>query len=288
MKDTTDKEDIILVKQAKKGNRKALECLIKNHQDWIYSVALRMVGNPDDAMDVTQEIIIKLITKLSTFRNESSFKTWLYRIATNHIINMKRYTWERMFSSFERHTSFKDRLESQGLPGLNQNLPDEQILIEETKSGCLTGMLLCLDRTQRLVFILGSIFGIDSKSGSKIMEISQENYRQILSRARKQLSNYMNDKCGLINESNPCRCSAKTKALIKAGIVDPDHLRFNKQSAQQIKELVKEKTRLVDDALEIRMQRIFKDQNLQSVPDRVNLITDLLNRKSIRDIINYN
>ncbi len=288
MKNLTEQDDIRLVKRAKKGNKEALETLVKNHQDWIFSLALRMVGNPDDALDVTQEILIKLITKLSTFRNESSFKTWLYRIATNHILNMKKNTWERMFHSFDKHNHFKERLENIEITGSQTMLPDEQILAEETKSSCLAGMLLCLDRTQRLVFILGSIFGIDSKSGSMIMDTSQDNYRQILSRARKRLSYYMNEQCGLMNEDNPCRCTEKTRALIKTGIIDPDRLRFNQRTSRRIKEFVRQRTRLVDDALEMKVQRIFRDQKFQTVPEKVQFVADLLKRPSIKEIIQFN
>src|SRR5687767_1084771 len=85
--DLTDED---LVKSAVTGNKKSLEQLIKKHQAWIYNIALKMVWYPADAEDVTQETLIKIITKLSTFRGESSFRTWAYRIVANHVINMKK------------------------------------------------------------------------------------------------------------------------------------------------------------------------------------------------------
>ena len=97
----------------------------------------------------------------------------------------------------------------------------------------MSGMLLCLDRTQRLVFTLGSVLGVDSELGGEIMEISPANFRQQLSRARKQLSNYMNEKCGLMNKDNPCSCARKTKALMKAGYIDPLNLQFYKRQVEK-------------------------------------------------------
>ena len=85
-----DVDDADLVEQAKNGDRAALEKLVLRHQAWIYNIAVRMVFQPHDAEEVTQEVLVKVITKLSTFKGESKFRTWLYRIAANHVLNMKR------------------------------------------------------------------------------------------------------------------------------------------------------------------------------------------------------
>ena len=86
----SDPEDQELVRLAQGGNREALEQLMTRHQSWIYNIALRMVYLPQDAEDATQEILVKLMTRLSTFAGRSSFRTWLYRIVVNHVLNMKR------------------------------------------------------------------------------------------------------------------------------------------------------------------------------------------------------
>src|SRR5438309_6038631 len=92
--------DAELVGQAKNGDRAALEKLILRHQAWIYNIAVRMVFQPHDAEEVTQEVLIKVITKLSTFTGESQFRTWLYRIVANHVLNMKRHRAETRATSF--------------------------------------------------------------------------------------------------------------------------------------------------------------------------------------------
>ena len=71
----SDPGDRELVCQAQGGNREALEQLITRHQAWIYNIVLRMVYLPQDAEDATQEILVKLMTKLSTFGGNSSFRT---------------------------------------------------------------------------------------------------------------------------------------------------------------------------------------------------------------------
>jgi RNA polymerase sigma factor (sigma-70 family) len=89
-----DEADAELVDLAKSGDRVALEKLVRRHQAWIFNIAIRMVFQPQDAEEVTQEVLIKVITKLGTFKGESKFRTWLYRIAANHVLNMKRRSAE--------------------------------------------------------------------------------------------------------------------------------------------------------------------------------------------------
>ena len=79
-----------LVEAAKEGDRKALEDLISKIQNKIYGLALRMLYNPSDAEDAAQEILLKIITRLSTFRGESAFTTWMYRVAINHLLTLRR------------------------------------------------------------------------------------------------------------------------------------------------------------------------------------------------------
>src|SRR5580692_1554574 len=86
----TDQEDQNLVARARSGDRRALEDLIQRHQGWMYNIALRMLYYPQDAEDATQEILVKVMTRLSSFEGRSSFRTWLYRIVVNHVLNMKR------------------------------------------------------------------------------------------------------------------------------------------------------------------------------------------------------
>jgi RNA polymerase sigma factor (sigma-70 family) len=94
-----DHEDQELVLRARSGDRKALEELVQRHQAWIYNIAVRMLYHPQDAEDATQEILIKVITRLSSFEGRSSFRTWLYRIVVNHVLKTKRgrvyLTWIR-------------------------------------------------------------------------------------------------------------------------------------------------------------------------------------------------
>jgi len=82
--------DEVLVQQAQQGSRQALEQLVARHQGWIYNLAVRVVWYAHDAEDVTQEVLSKVITRIGSFKGDCRFRTWLYRIVVNHVIDMKR------------------------------------------------------------------------------------------------------------------------------------------------------------------------------------------------------
>src|SRR5690242_11475503 len=113
--------DESLVVQARGGDLDALDALVRRHQSWVFNLALRMVWRRDVAEDATQEILIKAVTKLSTFAGHSAFRTWLYRIAVNHLLNVRQSEME------ERKMTFTDMGAS--LDGvLDEELPDQRAL----------------------------------------------------------------------------------------------------------------------------------------------------------------
>ena len=277
-----DKSDDELIDSAVNGSVAALEALIYRHQHFIYNIALKMMGNVQDAQDITQEILIKIITKLSQFKKESNFRTWLYRITFNHFLQMKKSMSELATESFEVVEKQLDSIPSQALSLLEESeMRDE---IEETKLACMNGMLLCLERDQRLVFILGELFNVNHDLGANLLNISKDNFRQKLSRARKDLYNFMNKKCGLIRKDNPCRCSSKTKGFILAGKVNPDNLQFNKDYLKTIQEVIGQKKDEYDDFVTENYAVIFTKHPFQEKEHKQIIFNRLLNNESLSNI----
>jgi hypothetical protein len=138
-----------------------------------------------------------------------------------------------------------------------------------------------------MALVLGVVFGVDSSLGGALMDTSPDNYRQILSRARGQLGNFMNDRCGLMNESNPCRCARKTRAAIRAGLVDPKRLRFRLPHVYRVRDFVGQKDSLLESAIEQRIRELFQDQPLYEPPDFRRLIAIMLNKGDLSQIINF-
>lgn len=273
-----------LVQLAKGGSRAALEELVVRHQAWIYNLALRMTHHPEDAKDTTQEVLIKLFTRLSTFDGRSSLRTWLYRIVVNHLLNMKRSRAESRGITFEEYGHVLDGMPDAELPDPQAVPADVQLLVAEARIGCTSGMLLCLDREQRLIFILGSIFGVSDTVGAELLELSRDNFRQRLARARRDLQNFMQDKCGLVNTTNPCRCAKKTRGFIAAGHIDPNNLRFVRERMTHVRDVAARVSEEIT-GLDAAYAEVYRDHPFQNSPEFVAALRQLMSRPEFRSTL---
>ena len=271
----TDPEDQALVARARSGERQALEALVGRHQAWIYNIAVRMLYHPQDAEDATQEILVKALTGLASFEGRSSFRTWLYRIVVNHVLNIKRGRREPEALTFGCYAHALDATPDLDPPDERTVPVDVRLLVDEARISCTAGMLLCLDREQRLTYILGEIFEVSDTIGAELLEISRENFRQRLARARRDLHSFMNDKCGLVNRANPCRCAKKTRGFIEAGYVDPTHLLFARGRVQQVREVARMKAEALA-TLDDQCAEVFREHPFYESPDLVPALRRLL------------
>jgi len=214
-----------LVVSAREGRKSALEELVSRIQDRIYGLALRTLFLPADAEDATQEILIKIITHLADFREESRFTTWCFRIAANHLLTIRKHRAEKWGFSFERcEQSIEAALSMSNLADVET--PEDNLITEEVRLACLQGILLCLSRGLRLVFILGVVFEVTSTEGGRILNITPEAFRQRLSRGRKRIQDFMSRQCSLVNPENPCTCTRLIPHEIRIKVLDPKNLRF--------------------------------------------------------------
>ena len=182
-----------LAARAAAGDGPALAALIERVQDSVYRLSLRMLWSPDDAQDASQEVLFKIVTSVATFRGESSFRTWALRVATNHLLNVRRSRVEMQSLTFDAFArDLEDGLTDDGdFPARIADEADQALLEEEVKIGCTQAMLLCLDRDDRIAYILGDVFEIRSEEAGEILAIAPAAYRKRLSRARERLRDFM-------------------------------------------------------------------------------------------------
>ena len=277
----THHDDQNLVMRARAGDRTALEDLLQHHQGWIYNIAVRMLYHPQDAEDATQEILIKILTRLSSFEGRSSFRTWLYRIVVNHLLNTKRSRVEDSAISFRLYGEELDKTPDLDLPDPKDGSPDANLLVTEAMLACTSGMLLCLDREQRLAYILGAIFALSDTVAAEVLEITAENFRQRLARARRDLRNFMNDKCGLVNQANPCRCAKKTRGFIQAGHVDPDNLLFNRERICEVRDAAPQALETIK-TLDGKCADIYREHSFYKPPDLAQMVRQLVENPDLK------
>ena len=210
--------------KATSGDKEALEMLVTGVQDIIFNLSLRMLGTFVDAEDATQDILLKMITHLSSFRGDSSFTTWVFSIAVNHLKNYKKHMFAHYPLSFEYYGEDIQKGKIQDVPDLTQNV-EKDILAEELKMSCTNVMLQCLDTESRCIFILGTMFKIDSRIAGDILDMTPEAYRQRLSRIRRKMADFLGQYCGEYG-SGRCKCKDRVNYAIQNHRINPLQLDY--------------------------------------------------------------
>ncbi len=213
-----------LAAAAAAGDAQALTALIREIQHPIYGLALRFLGHPNDAEDATQEILLRVTTRLAGFEGRSKFMTWTYTIATRMLLRTRQRTNEALIVGPERFGEILDAGMSDQDPTADH--AEYEQLAEEVRVSCTYGMLLCLSRPLRVAYILGDVLGLPDTAGAEICDVKPPAFRQRLARARRIMRQVIDGRCGLIDAANSCRCQGQVASGLAAGLLDPRHLPY--------------------------------------------------------------
>lgn len=197
------------------GNSAALEHILGATQDPVFNLALRFLWHPHDAQDATQEILIRVMTNLGSFRGESAFGTWAYRIAVNHLLRVKKSRMERREISFRNTSVEMQTLDPEPLEN------GETDRAYDVKIACTNGILLALKRKYRIAFVLGAVMEMKSEVAADILQISPAAFRQQLARSRKAMTEFMGRQCGLVNANASCGCAKRVRPALERGVIAP-------------------------------------------------------------------
>ncbi|MCI8280282.1 MAG: RNA polymerase sigma factor [Lachnospiraceae bacterium] len=273
MKQPTNDELWTMIQAAAEGDKKALETVIFSIQDLVFNLSLRMLGTFPDAEDASQDILLKVITHLSSFKGESSFSTWVFSIASNHLKNYKKHMFAKFPLSFEFYGDDIKNANIRDVPDLTQNV-EQSILAEELKLSCTNVMLQCLDTESRCIFILGTMFRVDSRMAGDILGMTPEAYRQRLSRIRKKVAEFLKEYCGAYGDG-ACRCKDRVNYAIQNHRINPAHLDFTAAVPKEMVE-VKEAMEEIDD-----LSQKFSFCKMYQPPESLKqFIVDFLNSTS--------
>ncbi len=240
-------ETSAMIDLAVAGDSRALEALIGRVQDFVFNLSLRMLGDVADAEDAAQEILIRMMTNLSAFRKESSFTTWVYRIAVNYLIDCKKHKFAARPLTF---AFYGQDIAAGGMDATDEMLEGmaREALSQELKMSCTNVMLQCFDPEDRCIFILGTMFRVDSRIAGELLDITPENYRQRLSRARRKMAGFLSEYCGL-TETGMCDCGKRVGHAIRQGRLrpgQPEYARLNPCNADALLH-VKQEMEALDD-----------------------------------------
>lgn len=179
--------DEVLVGEFNKGKVETFGILFERYKKGIFNLCLRMLGKYEEAEDITQDIFVKVYENLNSFKGESSFKTWLYRIGTTTCIDSLRKR-----KSFWNYLSKMTKMNEQKI----ENIP------EYGEKEWVQKILKTLPENQRLMLILRYVQGFSSKETAEILNCSEGSLKVKLFRARenfkKQSEKYLKE--GVSNE----------------------------------------------------------------------------------------
>lgn len=206
------------VSAATQGDGVALDRILQTLQQPFYNLALRMLLTHADAQDATQECLLRVVTRLSSYCGESEFSTWAWRVAVRRILDFKEARFRHPMLTVD---GFTEDL-ADGLNLSARDNPDDRILLQQVKLGCGRAMLQCLDGEHRLAYVLGEIMEIPGPEAAEIMEISAAAFRKRLSRARERIRDVLQPHCGIVNPSAQCRCQRRLQRAQALGRLAPE------------------------------------------------------------------
>ena len=245
MKNIPNEELLSLIEKATAGEKESLETVLLSVQDFVFNLSLRMLGSFPDAEDAAQDILLKVITHLSSFKGESAFSTWVFRIAVNHLKNYQKHMFAKFPLSFEFYGDDIKNGNKDDIPDLTQNV-EASILAEELKLSCTNVMLQCLDTESRCIFILGTMFRVDSRIAGDILGITPEAYRKRLSRIRSRMADFLTEYCGEYGNGT-CHCADRINYAIQNHRIHPAQLSFTSAVQKSMMLEVKQAMERIDD-----------------------------------------
>lgn len=193
----------LLAERAVEGDHRALEELVSRIRGDVHRLARRMLRHAPDAEDASQEILIKVVTHLASFRGESAFRTWVWRVACNHLLATRRTRAERA-GLFAVLVGQSDGAMVTAQPSPS---PDHALAMERVKACCTRGFL-SLDRDHRVALLLSEIFELGSEEAAAVLEVKPTAFRKRLSRAKERMRAFMAGHCAMLGSAR-CRGCAR-------------------------------------------------------------------------------
>jgi RNA polymerase sigma factor (sigma-70 family) len=203
--------------RATAGDAGALALLCEQLASPVFRICLRMLGDPAEAEDAAQEVLIKVVTNLGSFEGRSKLMTWVHRIAARHVLAMRKSRAEERALDPDAFAALLERgLAFQSTPPAPT--AEDEALVNEIRLSCTQGMLLVLGREERLALVLVDLLGFDGAEAADVASASHDAFRQRLARARAKLGGFLQARCGLASAEAPCRCQGQLAAKKALGL----------------------------------------------------------------------
>ena len=215
-KEESDDELIELIKQ---DSVSAKHKLLNRYKTLVRNLVRQFTDNAEEQQDLVHDIFVVVLDKIKSFEHRSSFKTWLYRVSLNKLLDYKKRNSRISYISLEDNISVH---------------ASASIYSTERIKHYYAGLLLCLDSEQYTSIAAADIFKMEHNEASRLLNTTPENFRKKLSRSRKDLRNWMENKCSLVKPGSECQCIKKAKHFVDEGWVDAATLTFKRERIKDV------------------------------------------------------
>jgi RNA polymerase sigma-70 factor, ECF subfamily len=179
-----------LIRKVQSGNIDCFEELYSLYKDLVYSVCLRFLNDQDEADDASQDVFVKVYCSIGSFRFDSKFSTYIYRIAVNHCLNIIRKKRRTKFLSLD--SILNKFINSSGADIKDESMDLENILNNKERSDIIERALNSLPERQKTAIVLSKFEGLSYLEIANIMDCSISSVESLLFRAKQNLSIKLN------------------------------------------------------------------------------------------------
>ncbi len=186
----SSEQEALLIARLKERDERAFATIVREYQQSIYRVILRMLGSPSDAEEIAQEVFVTVFKSIDSFRGDCKFSTWLYRIAINHSKNRIKYLGRRNYHRASQYDEIADRekgTETGGVFLQAQIHRPDQIAEGRQLEGLLSIAIASLDEDHRSLIILRDVENLTYEEIMQITGLPEGTVKSRLHRARTGL-----------------------------------------------------------------------------------------------------
>ncbi|MFZ5965965.1 MAG: RNA polymerase sigma factor [Bacillota bacterium] len=185
----------LLIEKSKKGDIESFERLIEQYQKLAFNIAYRMLGDMEDAKDATQDALVKVYKSISSFNEQSSFSTWLYKIVTNTCLDELRKKKKNKTTSLDNPMEAEDSTFQRNVP--DESSTTEEIVEKREEAKALYKAISLLPEQHKVVIILRDIKGLSYEQIGEILDCPEGTVKSRISRARIALRDILTNRMEL-------------------------------------------------------------------------------------------
>lgn len=182
-------EEIEMISRCQKGDHQALKEIFDKYHKKVYRIAYGVVRQREDALDIVQEVFIKLFRSIKNFKGQSRFYTYLYRMTMNTAIDHSRKAGKQIISSLDEEGSFQ--------PSEDVEKGPEKILLQKELEGRVKWAMAKLPAEQRAALIFRDVEGLSYQEMAEVMECSIGTVMSRLHYGRKKVQELLKDYVGI-------------------------------------------------------------------------------------------